>query len=143
MIKNRRPLLLMIVTHALVKMITAGLPTTSNSRSILNAWLSRLKEHVWYTILPNLNEMHTSMSFGMGKIFDNLLSILVDLGYISYRENRLFIIKKRWQNLNCEFPDLNHFHFTSYRIPGSLQTGYACKKYLPPSALYYKSNPKT
>ena len=76
----------------------------------------RLKENGWYTILPNSNKIYTFMSFEMGQNFDNILPILVHLGYVTYKKDRLFIIKKRWQNLNNYFSGIDHFHFTLYHI---------------------------
>ena len=56
------------------------------------------------------------MYFGMGQDYDNLLPILVYLGYVAYENNRLLVIKKRLENINTNFPDVGTFHFTSYRV---------------------------
>ena len=44
-----------VKSKLIVKKLTPGSPAISNSRAIMNACLSRLKDYVWYNILPNPN----------------------------------------------------------------------------------------
>ena len=58
----------------------------------------------------------------MSQHFDSVLPIIEYLEYATYKKDRFFMIKKRCQNLNTEFTDIDPFNFISYCVRGDLQT---------------------
>ena len=89
----------------------AGYTENVDTDNLVHVCFRQMTSNIWYPILPFDDNDGGDMSSAMGKNWELVLKVLVDMGYLAIFNSNHRIFKNKWLDLHTFCPPLNRFTY--------------------------------